>query len=290
MPEHLNTIEAIEKLLDVDCILPEGTPRVALLGKKNPDVLVNLRPYTTLNAVHYLLLQRIAALTSNGFNVTLLFYDQTVLQGADYPDVKSQKDANAAMDWLARVFRSYDGVRAERLEFLSESLLWQMQGLRASMPGPLHALVSHASRVIPLNSADLASKTLEYYYDTLMGLLYEHVLNPDYVFFAGVEAKYWRDVKSRVRLSNALGQDRCPTAILRLSDIPKYGGKDPLQTNDRKDPFCTDLRDSECEQLLTEASEEYANYIVRANILNRQVDGGIEAIVRNFHRKYHGFV
>jgi len=290
MSDHLQTLESIEALLAVKCILPSGISPVALLSKQEPGVLINLRPYPVLNAAHYSLLQRIAILTRNGFKVTICFYDHTALYSGLSNELRHESDCNAAMDWLAKVITSYDGVVPERVEFLMESILWRERTLSESMPGPLIALMHRGSKAIPSQTAELVGKPLDYFFDVLLGILYEFVIKPEYVFFAGIEAECWKDVRNRALLSNVYGQDHVPTAILRLPDIPHHCSAGPLGTSAEDDPFCTRLSLQQAKTMLASASPEYITSILALDALHKPIGQDASRVLESFHRKYHAFV
>ena len=290
MPARFRSLDEIATALNATCFVPEGVNSKQVLSADRPLFLINIRPFMVLNAVHWALFQRIAMLQERGCRVSIIMYDASVLNATWDSETMTAADVETAMDWQARAILGYDGVDKSQTEFVTETILWQMDCVARRMPSLLYSTINGIIDASPLRGRPTSKRSLGYYFDVLLGIIYESVIKPEFVLFAGREAEHMRDTRARASLSASFGRDHRPPVILRLADIPRCTSDEALGTDARDDPFCDSCSDSEAAAAIQHASAEYVNQILAANAIYRPVSGDAAAVVQAFRRRYHGFV
>jgi len=281
---RFRSLDEVAASLNATHFVPKGVNVARVLGVDRPLFLINIRPFMVLNAVHWALFQRIAMLQEQGCRVSVIMYDASVLNATWDQDLMTAADVEAAMDWLVRATLAYDGIDTKQIEFIPETLLWQMDCVARRMPSLLYSTINSVVDSSPLRGRPTSKRSLGYYFDVILGIIYESVIKPEFVFFAGCEAEHMRDTRARASLSASFGPDHRPPIILRLADIPHHASDEALSTDTRDDPFCNSYPDAETTTAMEQASFKYIKQVLAANSIYRPVSGDAGAVVQAFHR------
>ena len=281
-------ISNLSRQLQVEVLIPDGrSPQNVSQPGQPPNALINWRPYFMFNTVHYSLFQRIGRLTELGFNVTVLLYDMTVLHGGLSSEIANDEDVIRSMDHVFMSLRRY-GIEMEKVEVLSESVLWRSEGFMEGFPKDIMRLFYLcADDVFISNKIKNNVKLPSHIFDVLLGMLYEKILQPDFVFYAGEEAAIWKQARNRRTLITVFNDNHMPPVILRLESLCNIDGLG-LHTLKQRDPFSDRLSLAEAIDVMHHADQSYLQNINNLNNIYRPVNGLPVDILYNFRNHVYG--
>jgi len=287
----MNPLHTLNQRLGVaidDIFLPEGLNPAQIFEKAHPVVLINLRPHQCLNVVHYSLFQRIAVLHELDYRVTVVFYDKTLVLGGLSTSITDAASAAKAMDWQYEAFQKYPGIKTDRIEFIPESVLWSTPVIKCGFAETFLAIAHETSRLLGKTyKVMLKNRNLSYFFDVLMGIVYETILCPQFVFFAGREAAEWVHVRSRATLSKYLRSNKHPPAIIRLPDLVHWAGGKVVGTDEHDELFCWNVEQFRANR--AKVSEKYISQVTEiGNLTDRNAN--FDDIITTFRLRYEGHV
>lgn len=235
---------------------PPGRSEVHLTRKKGVvTALVNLRPFFNLNIVHYSLFSRIKKLQEKGIKVIFLLYDNTVLLGKLSEEIQTESDVVSAMDYIYDAAIRF-GIDTGAIEVIPESIIWKCSNYNSSILGDLVRLAYSIGEQGGA-SENTDTNPINYYLDIMLGITYEGLLKPDFVFFSGKEVETWRQVRSRTSLSNIYGSDYLPPIILNIPDIVMRNSPQLISTKETDDLFAKQYSSSDLGGTLQSCSDQY---------------------------------
>lgn len=282
-------ITDLSKELRVEVFVPEGRSHCNVIQPNQPlTALINLRPYFTFNTIHYSLFQRIGRMAELGFNVTVLFYDRTVLYGELSPEIATENDIARSMDHVFMALRRY-GINMNNIEILSESVLWRSDGFAESFPRDIMRLTYLCADDVVFNSFQKhGTKLPSHIFDVILGMLYEKILQPDFVFFAGEEADVWRQARNRKTLMSVFSNDLMPPVILKLDNLCNIDGTGTLSSKEGQDPFSDKMSFDQACNAIRQAAPVYLSNIEDLNLIYRPIKGLPIDVVINYRKRMYG--
>ena len=243
-----------------------------IFGKgTDPVALFNVRPLFHYNIIQISLIQRMVKLTKSGIKCSIILYDKTTLHGEISDEIATENEVNNAMDLFFDTIIKC-GVKPYQLEVIPESIIWKFSGFKENFL-PMMLQLVHSSANIDLNNSVpqfLRATNISYYFDVLLGLLYEALLKPDFVLTAGEEIKtIWSSVRARKNLSSVFGSGYLSPVMLRMPDLYKYDNHTVLiNTMSRDDPYCSLINDHELNDMLNKMNENYKKRVIEINSIN----------------------
>lgn len=265
----ITTLKQIESAILVKAILPRGqSEKHVFCAGKIPVALFNIRPLFQYNIIHISLLSRIAKLTSSGIACAVILFDNTTRFANLDEEIATKIEANNAMDLFYKACQNY-GINQSLLEIIPESVVWEMTEFKHNFLENMLKLV-HISANFGLNHAEPGTlcrvKNISYYFDVLLGIVYEAIIKPDFIMTAGEEVNtIWSDVRARKNLSQVFGHEYLPPIILRMADLHQFNSKKLINTSDRNDPFSEHIDNGNLERMLTSLSDHYKKSILNLN-------------------------
>jgi len=260
----LLNLEALSADLNVTSHCPLGRSEAHLTNKNGrPVALVNLRPFFNINIIHFSLFARIKKLQERGVNVVLVLYDNAVIFGELSEEIQTEADSVDAMDYIYDAIQRF-GVDTNALEVIPESVIWKCTNYNSNILGNLIKLTYSVDGHKHLDELS-ERRELSYYLDVMLGITYEGLLKPDFVFFSGKEVEALKQVRARTTLSNLYGNNFIPPIILNIPDISKYNSGELISTKDTDDLFSKAYQIDDLTTCLQSCSEQYIKTI---NILS----------------------
>lgn len=289
----INSIEQVEEALKVQAIIPKGQVENHIFGRSTqPVALFNIRPLFYYNIIQISLIQRMVKLTNSGIKCTIILFDNTTLYGEISDEIATIHEVNKAMDLFFDTILKF-GVNPNHLEVIPESIIWKFSVFKEKfLPMMLQLVHSNANIDLINNHTQFERATsISYYFDVLLGLLYEALLKPDFVFTAGEEVKtIWNSVRGRKNLSSVFGSGYLSPVMLIMPDLHKYNDDTILiNTTESEDPYCSIVNNNKLVSILNNLNENYKNSVIEINNINPIVNSNDpKEIINKTREKLYG--
>lgn len=273
----------LQTLLQATLEIPVGqeTGKAIFKEGKEPVIQFNIKPFFHLNTIHFALLQIISRCLEEKFRCSIVLCDKWTVYSGISNEVKTQTDAMEAMDYFFEILNKYN-LNLNKIEVIPESVLWNMRAFRESFLEDIINLSYIAEKNHQLPNMDYRSPV--YYFNVLLGLLYEGILKPDFILTSGREVKtIWKDVRSRNNLEKVFGKDYVAPVMVVPDTIFKYNSTSILGTQDTDDPFC----ESFDETLIVDSnfSQDYIGIVNKLNSIKPiTISAKASDVIKEFRR------